>query len=241
MLGFVGVLCLLMLVTLLSYGILPRAELAALPNPSMAGVMEAIVGPWGRVFISAGLILSVAGNYLSWTLLAAEVLHSAAQNQTMPARLGVENANRVPHVALWMTTGAIQAFLIVTWFAEQAFTLALKMTSSMTLLPYLLVAAYGVKLAWTGQTYAGEARARRADRLIGALATTYAAAMLLAGGAKFLLLAALLYTPGTWLYAAARREQGLPLFGPRERLLFLVLCVAAVAALVALLTGALTI
>ena len=103
-LGFLGVLCLLMLVTLLSYGILPRAELAALPNPSMAGVMEAIVGPWGRVFISAGLILSVAGNYLSWTLLAAEVLHSAAQNQTMPARLGAENAQRVPHIALWMTT-----------------------------------------------------------------------------------------------------------------------------------------
>ncbi len=104
-LGFLGVLCLLMLVTLLSYGILPRAELAALPNPSMAGVMAAIVGPWGLVFISAGLVLSVAGNYLSWTLLAAEVLHSAAQNDTMPARLGAENAQRVPHIALWLTTG----------------------------------------------------------------------------------------------------------------------------------------
>jgi len=240
-LGFVGVLCLLMLVTLLSYGILPRADLAALPNPSMAGVLEAIVGPWGRLFISAGLILSVAGNYLSWTLLAAEVLHSAAQNDTMPARLGAENANRVPHVALWMTTLAIQGFLLVTWFAEQAFTLALKMTSAMTLLPYLLVAAYGFKLAWTGETYAGDARARSKDRVIGALATLYAAAMLLAGGAKFLLLSALLYAPGTWLYAAARREQGLPLFGTRERLLFWVLCAVAVAALAALLSGTLTI
>ena len=91
------------------------------------------------------------------------------------------------------------------------------MTSAMTLLPYLLVAAYGFKLAWTGETYAGEARARSKDRVIGALATLYAAAMLLAGGAKFLLLSALLYAPGTWLYAAARREQGLALFGPRER------------------------
>jgi arginine:ornithine antiporter / lysine permease len=240
-LGFLGVLCLLMLVTLLSYGILPRAELAALPNPSMAGVMEAIVGPWGRVFISLGLILSVAGNYLSWTLLAAEVLHSAAHNDTMPSRLGSENVRRVPHVALWMTTLAIQGFLTVTWFAEQAFTLALKMTSAMTLLPYLLVAAYGFKLAWTGETYAGEVATRSKDRVIGALATLYVAAMLLAGGAKFLLLSALLYAPGTLLYAAARREQGLALFGPRERWFFWVLCAAAVAALVALLTGALTI
>ena len=27
------------------------------------------------------------------------------------------------------------------------------MTSAMTLMPYLLVAAYGFKLAWTGETY----------------------------------------------------------------------------------------
>lgn len=240
-LGFLGVLCLLMLVTLLSYGILPRAALAALPNPSMAGVMEAVVGPWGRVFISAGLILSVAGNYLSWTLLAAEVLHSAAQNETMPARLARENARGVPREALWMTTLAIQGFLVVTWFAEQAFTLALKMTSSMTLLPYLLVAAYGLKLAWTGETYSGEARTRRADRAIGALATLYAAAMLLAGGAKFLLLSALLYAPGTLLYAVARREQRRALFGRRERWLFAALCLAAAAGLAALATGTLTV
>ncbi len=240
-LGFLGVLCLLMLVTLLSYGIVPRAQLAALPNPSMAGVMEAIVGPWGRVFISAGLVLSVAGNYLSWMLLSAEVLHSAAHNATMPSRLGRENARGVPHVALWMTTLAIQAFLLVTWFAEQAFTLALKMTSSMTLLPYLLVAAYGLQLAWRGETYAGEAAARSKDRVIGALATAYAAVMLLAGGPKFLLLSALLYAPGTLLYAMARREQGAALFGTRERGLFVLLCLAALAGLVALATGALTI
>jgi arginine:ornithine antiporter / lysine permease len=159
----------------------------------------------------------------------------------MPARLGAENAQRVPHLALWMTTLAIQGFLIVTWFAEQAFTLALKMTSAMTLLPYLLVAAYGYKLAWTGETYVGEAAARSKDRLIGALATLYAAAMLLAGGAKFLLLAALLYAPGTLLYAMARREQGLPLFGPRERWLFAALCLAAAVALAALASGTLTI
>ena len=169
-LGFLGVLCLLVLVTVFSYGILPRAELAALPNPSMAGVMEAIVGPWGRVFISIGLIISIAGNYLSWSLLAAEVLHSAAQNETMPALLAHENARRCRTSALWMTNGVIQVFLIVTWFAEPAFTLALKMTSAMTLLPYLLVAAYAFKLAWSGETYAGETR-RAAARPLSAPAS----------------------------------------------------------------------
>ena len=160
-LGFLGVLCLLMLVTLLSYGILPRAELAALPNPSMAGVMEAIVGPWGAVFISAGLIVSVAGNYLSWTLLAAEVLHSAAQNRHHAGAPGARE--RQPRAACRAVDddAGDPGLPLVTWFAEQAFTLALKMTSAMTLLPYLLVAAYGFKLAWTGETYAGRGRGAR--------------------------------------------------------------------------------
>jgi arginine:ornithine antiporter / lysine permease len=167
------------------------------------------------------------------------VLHSAAQNVTLPSRLGAENTQRVPHVALWLPMLAIQGFLVVTRFAAQAFTLALKMTSAMTLLPCLLVAAYGFKLAWTGESYTGEPGARSKNRIIGALATFCAAAMLLAGGPKFLLRAALPYAPGTLLHVAARREQGLVLFSVRDRLLFGVLCVAAGAALVALLIGAL--
>jgi len=70
-LGFLGVLALLVLVTMLSYGILLRPELRALATPSMAGVLEAIVGPWGKIFISIGLLISVLGNYLSWSLVAA--------------------------------------------------------------------------------------------------------------------------------------------------------------------------
>ena len=237
-LGFLGVLCLLMLVTLLSYGVLPRPELAALATPSMAGVMETIVGPWGRVFVSVGLIVSVLGNYLSWTLLAAEVLHSAAQNDTMPARLARENANQVPHVALWMTTLAIQSFLLVTWFAESAFTIALKMTSSMTLVPYLLVAAYGVKLASTGETYTAREPGRKVDLVRAALATVYAAGMLYAGGLKFLLLSALLYAPGTLLYVQVRREQGLRIFTGAEKAVFGTIATAALAAIVALGSGA---
>ena len=240
-LGFIGVLCLLVLVTIFSYGILLRPDLAALANPSMAGVMEAIVGPWGRVFISVGLLVSVAGNFLSWALLAAEVLHSAAGHATMPAALARENANKVPHVALWLTNIVIQLFILVTWFAEQAFTLALKMTSAMTLVPYLLVAAYGLKLAWTGETYDTDARGRTADWACGAIATVYAAGMLYAGGAKFLLLSALLYAPGTWLYAQARREQGQRVFTFAETLIFGALCLAAAAALYALMSGAIAI
>jgi len=240
-LGFLGVLCLLVLVTIFSYGIMLRPDLAALANPSMAGVMGAIVGPWGQVFISVGLLISILGNYLSWSLLAAEVLHSAAKNNSMPAFLARQNANQVPAAALWMTNIVIQLFVLVTSFAEYAFTIALKMTSSMTLIPYLLVAAYGLKLAWTGETYTVDRGSRTADWVRSAIATVYAAGMLYTGGLKFVLLSALLYAPGTTLFFLARREQNAPVFTRVEMIVFGAVFVAGMVAVVALVSGAMSI
>jgi arginine:ornithine antiporter/lysine permease len=222
---------------MLSYGILLRPELAELSTPSMAGVMEAIVGSWGAVFISVGLLISVLGNYLSWSLLAAEVVHSAAKSGTMPAFLARENRNGVPHAALWLTNIVIQVFLLLTWFAEYAFTLALKMTSAMTLIPYLLVAAYALKLAWSGETYVAGGRGRTADWVRGAIATLYATGMIVAGGTKFLLLSALLYAPGTVLFVLARHEQEKPVFTLAESLVFAGVAVAAVVGLCGLVFG----
>jgi arginine:ornithine antiporter/lysine permease len=226
---------------MLSYGILLRPELTRLATPSMADVLEAIVGPWGKIFISVGLLISVLGNYLSWSLLAAEVLHSAAVNRTMPSFLAHENLKKVPAGALWLTNIVIQVFLLVTYFAEYAFTLALKMTSSMTLIPYLLVAAYGLKLAWTGETYASDPRGRAIDWIRGAIATIYAAGMIYAGGAKFLLLSALLYAPGTALFIIARCEQRKTVFTLVEWLLFGVILVAAAVGLYSLAAGTISI
>lgn len=239
--GFLTVLCLLILVTITSYGVLHRPELAALPNPSMAGVMSHIVGPWGGVFVSIGLLVSVLGNYLSWSLLAAEVVHAAGRDGVMPRALGRENAVGAPSAALWLSNGVIQAFLFISWFAEEGFAMALKMTGVMTLVPYLLVAAYGVRLAWTGETYAGEERTRRTDLLIAALATFYACLMLWAGGMKFLLLSALLYLPGTILFVLAMREQGLRLFAPAEWLLLAAIALGAVVGVYGLVSGAIVI
>ena len=240
-LGFLTVLALLVLVTLLSYGVLPRAELAALETPSMAGVMEAMVGRWGSIFISVGLLISILGNYLSWSLLAAEVLHSAAMHRTMPSFLARQNAHNVPAGALWLTNAVIQAFLLVTWFAEYAFTLALKMTSAMTLIPYFFVAAYGLKLAWTGETYGVADRARTVDGTRAAIATVYAAGMIYAGGPKFLLLSAILYAPGTVLFVLARRERKQRAFEAVEATVFGAIVISACAGIYALAVGVISI
>lgn len=240
-LGFLVVLALLVAVTMLSYGVLARAELAALPTPSVAGVMAAVVGPWGRAFVGVGLVVSVLGNYLSWALLAAEVLYSAARQQTMPSFLARENRQRVPVSALWLSNLVIQALLVVTSFADETFALAMRMTSAMTLVPYLLVAGYGLRLAWSGETYAADPRGRGGDLARSAIAVVYSGAMLLAGGLTFLLLSAAIYAPGTALYVLAQRERGAALFSARERLLFAVIVAAAAAAAYGLWSGAIAV
>lgn len=240
-LGFIGVLCLLVLITMLSYGVLLRPDLAALRQPSMAGVLEAIVGRWGAIFISVGLIVSVLGAYLSWSLLAAEVLFSAAKSKSMPKVFATENSNAVPSSAVWLTNITIQVFLILTLFSDYAFQLALELTSSLTLIPYLLVGAYGLKLAMTGETYETDKRDHKKDLIFALIATFYALLMLYAGGMKYLLLSAIIYGPGTLLYIMAKREQHAKVFTPAEMGLFVIVMVAAVAAIYSIATGVITI
>lgn len=237
-LGFVGVLCLLMLVTMLSYGVLLRPDLAALRQPSMAGVLEHIVGHWGAVFISIGLIISVMGAYLSWTLLAAEVLFSAAKSGIMPQILASENNRAVPAAAVWMTNIFIQIFLIITLFTAYAFQLALELTSSLVLIPYLLVAAYGLQLAQSGESYTrDEAALRRKDLIVAGIATLYALLMVYAGGLKYVLLSAVIYGPGTLLFILAKRERHQRIFSALETVFFVIAMLAAAAAVYCLARG----
>ena len=238
--GFLGVLALFTSVSILSYGILPRAELAQLRQPSVGGVLEAAVGPWGATFIGAGLIVSVLGAYLAWTLMAAEVLSIAAKNRDMPAFLARENANQVPSAALLMSTLLVQLVLITTLFSDDAFTFALSLCSHLSLLPYFLSAAFALKLVRSRETYDKDPGNHGKDMLIAALATIYTIFLVFAGGLKFLLLGFIIYAPGTLLYYMTRREQDKQLFTPAEWILFGIAIVGAIVGIHGLATGYIT-
>ncbi|WP_376994239.1 basic amino acid/polyamine antiporter [Azospirillum himalayense] len=82
--GFVGALGIYVLVSLLATGVLRQPELADLKVPSMAGVFESLVGPWGAALINIGLVISVGGAFLSWTLLCAEIPYTCGRDGTFP-------------------------------------------------------------------------------------------------------------------------------------------------------------
>jgi arginine:ornithine antiporter / lysine permease len=239
--GFIGVLCMMVLITVLSYGALARPDLAGLQQPSMAGVLEAVVGRWGAVFICIGLIISVLGAFLSWTLLAAEVLCAAAKTDDMPAALARENKNGAPAAALWLTNGMVQLFLLATLFSADALRLMVDLTGAMTLIPYLLVALFGLLLAWRRDTYDSNPHELRGDLIRAAVATLYTAFLVYALGTKFLLLSAIIYAPGTALYIWARRERRRQVFTKWEWALFLLGIVGAAIGVYGLVTGDITI
>ncbi|AYG09412.1 arginine-ornithine antiporter [Pseudomonas fluorescens] len=238
--GFITVLLFLMLVNVLSLGIMTQPELAKLQNPSMAAVLEHVVGHWGAVLISVGLIISLLGALLSWVLLCAEIMFAAAKDHTMPEFLRKENANHVPVNALWLTNAMVQVFLVITLFSASTYLSLIYLATSMILVPYLWSAAYALLLAVRGETYEAALAERKKDLFIGAVALIYAVWLLYAGGTKYLLLSALLYAPGAILFAKAKRELGKPIFTNVEKLIFAAVVIGALVAAYGLYDGFLT-
>jgi arginine:ornithine antiporter/lysine permease len=237
LLGFIGVTALMVLVSLLPYAVLDRIDIAEMRQPSMAGVLEAVVGPWGAVFVSIGLVVSVLGAHLAWSLICAEVLFAAAKTRDMPSVFAKENKNNVPANALLLSNIIVQLLVVSTLWSQDAFGLMLNMTSAMSLIPYLLVAAYGASLAKRGETYGGERSVRRRDLFIAGIAVIYTGFMLVAGGMRYILLSAILYALGTALYFWARREQGEPAFTVIERAVFVIALVGCIAGLYSIASG----
>ncbi|MBN0376004.1 arginine-ornithine antiporter [Pseudomonas aeruginosa] len=244
--GFITVLLLLVLVNVLSMGVMTQPELAKLQNPSMALVLEHVVGHWGAVLISVGLLISLLGALLSWVLLCAEIMFAAAKDHTMPEFLRRENANQVPANALWLTNICVQVFLVVVFFTSgdpdgmDPYTKMLLLATSMILIPYFWSAAYGLLLTLKGETYENDARERSKDLVIAGIAVAYAVWLLYAGGLKYLLLSALLYAPGAILFAKAKHEVGQPIFTGIEKLIFAAVVIGALVAAYGLYDGFLT-
>lgn len=198
------VLALLVLVNVVTYAAMARAEAAGLERPSMAGVMEEMVGHWGAIFVAIGLLISVLGGVLSWSMVCAEVLAVPAEDGVMPRTLAKHNRHDVPITALWWTNVSIQAFLIFNYFAwGGTYDALVYLTSAMVLFPYLFVAIFGLIHSLRGH--------RGASRMSllpwGVLGVAYALFCIYAGGLEYAGATAIFYTIGVPIYWWRCQEQ----------------------------------
>ena len=237
-LGFLSVLALFASISILSYGILPKAEIAALQQPSVGGVLESAVGVWGGGFIRIGLIVSVLGAYLAWTLLAADVMYAAAKDKDMPSQFGRLNAHEAPETAVFWTSVMVTLILFAVQFVSNALDFTLDLTAALALLPFALASGYAWKIAWQKDGYDGvPERTRNRELIIAIISTIYTLFLLWAAGYVFLFLSCILLAPATALYHFARREQKAQIFTRPGLIVFLVVLAFAVVGLILLGTG----
>ncbi|MDY0926785.1 amino acid permease [Enterobacter sp. CFBP8995] len=213
-----------LLVTLLSLGVIPRAELAQMRNPSMAGLMKHLLGHWGDAVIAVGLIISVCGAYLSWTIMAAEVPFLAAQQGAFPRSIARQNRHNSPSASLWLTNGSVQVCLILIALTGADYNTLLTIASEMILVPYLLVGLYLIKVV-RGQN-------KPWAMFTGVGASAYGIWLLYASGPLHLLLSVVLYAPGLLLFLYARRGgRGDKMLSQLERIAIVLLMAASLPAL----------
>lgn len=233
-LGFLCCLIIYVLLSLLPFGVMSRASLAELENPSAAPLLAKMVGHWGGVVMNLGVIIALLTSWLAFTIMIAQIPYAAAQDGTFPKIFGRENGQGSPSVSLWVTSGIMQLAMILVYFENNAWNTMLSVTSVMILPPYLASTAYLWKLCSTG-----EMRNNPFAYFCGVAGTLYAFWMIYAAGLKYLLMAFVFLVIGIPFYIYARMErcsEG-PVFQVRERRAAIIMTAIAVVAVVLFATG----
>ncbi|SFJ61161.1 MULTISPECIES: arginine-ornithine antiporter [unclassified Bacillus (in: firmicutes)] len=234
--GLIGTLIIYILLTLLSLGIMKQADVANLKSPAMAYLFESVVGKWGAIFINLGLIISVLGAWLGWTLLASEIPYLAAKDGVFPKWFAKENKNKAPVNSLWLTNGLIQIFLLTFVVSDQAYHFAFSLASSAILVPYAFSAFYQFKYSLQSQE-----KDRTKNIVIGLVASMYGVWLIYAAGLDYLLLTMTLYAPGIFIfYKVQKQTNSKQIFTRVELISSIVIGALALVAMYQLATGGIT-
>ncbi|NRD76459.1 arginine-ornithine antiporter [Bacillus sp. BRMEA1] len=228
--GLLSTLIIYVLISLLSFGIMSQAHLAGLKSPSMAYVLKDAVGPWGAAVVNLGLIISLLGALLGWTLLAAELPYIAAKDGILPKMFAKENKNKAPVNALIVTNVLVQIFLLTLLVSDKPYNFAYSLASSAILIPYLFSALFQLK-------YSIQQKEIK-QIVIGAIASIYGVWLLYAAGLSYLLLTAILYAIGILVFRIAQKERGEKTFKqPFELVWSIIFDLMAVIAVIMLVMG----
>ncbi len=238
--SFVCVLALYLVVSILGMGVLPRAELAELSNPSLAGIMEAAVGPWGAVLINCGVVLSLLGGMLGYTVLTSEVPFEAARLGVFTKSFAKTNAKGAPIVTLVVSAIVVEAFFVLMLFSEGTYQFFYVLSLGLILVPYFLSSLYFFKLALTERKlFEGKLSGPVGKWVVcGLVGVAFSLFLVYATGIEFVVLMSILFLPGVFVYAIGRKQRGLPSYDNlRDRLILAFILAMVVLSVILLATG----
>jgi arginine:ornithine antiporter/lysine permease len=150
--GFFSLVALYVLLSILPYGVMTQKELAGLGEPALAFVLEKIVGPWGATLVNLGLVLSLLGAFLAWTLLPVQTLQQMTNLKYLPPKFNKQNEHGVPVFSLVLTTLCCQVFILTFMFPNLTikgmtyYGFGFTLCSSAVLITWLFGCLYQAKL-----------------------------------------------------------------------------------------------
>ncbi|MFT8446620.1 MAG: basic amino acid/polyamine antiporter [Liquorilactobacillus nagelii] len=201
-----GMLCLLVLYVLASvlpYGYLSRAALSNLAQPSGAYIFKSMVGSWGGPFINLGIIISILGAWLSWTMLPAETTSLMAEKKLLPVVFNKKNKFGAPTFSLIIEGIMCQIFLLVIYFAADAYNLAYSLCTSSIIICYIFVGLFQIKTALKNKV----SKEKYINLIIGLLTVFFEGAIIIFVGLKYLFLCFIAYLPGLLFYLWVKRKE----------------------------------
>lgn len=145
--GYVFTLICYVLVVMLSFGALSQGTLQGLKSPALAGVLGNTYGNWGAMVINGGVIISVIGAWVAWSIITAEVPMSVARDGVFPKFLGKELKSGAAINSLIVNSVIMQVVFIISIFESNAFTQITNLATMMVLMPYIFSGLYLIKLA----------------------------------------------------------------------------------------------
>ena len=226
--GFLGCLIIYVLLSILPYGFMTQAQLSGIANPSTAGVLEHVVGPWGAWLMNIGLIVAILSSWLSWTMITAQMPQSMAQNGTFPQLFSRENSKGAPSVSLWVTSLLMQLAMLLVYFSNNAWNTMLSITGVMVLPAYLMSCLYLWKI--TDEENISQT-SRWSAKMTGILGSVYAIWLIYAAGLKYMLMAVVFIALGLPVYLLVRAGQQKMTWG--EKVLAIIIVFLAVFAIYA--------
>ncbi len=238
--SFASLFILYVIISVLSMGVMPAKQLAELPNPSLGGVLETVVGPWGATLVNIGVIISLGGALFSYTILCVDSAFGPAEHEAFPAILARKNKNGAPTWSVIISGLIIQLFIIIMYLNNATFQALYALSTSAIMVPYVLSAFYYFKVLMNGEDKEFEGGKRFVPWLIAIGASVYGFWLLYASGTTYILIASLLYAPGTIMYIYNRHKRGKKIFdGIGSVIVCVVLVVAAIISIVLTANGTL--
>lgn len=238
-LGFIGCLVIYVLLSLLPFGFMDQQEIAKIANPSTAGILEKLVGPWGSWLMNIGLLIAVLFSWLAWTMISAEIPFAAAKNGTFPKQFASENKNGAPSFSLWVTSAVMQIAILMVYFSNNAWNTMLSITGVMVLPAYIASTMYLWKLTRNGEYEKIKKQGKMLAVTTGILGSLYGFWLIYAAGLKYLFMAFIFLAIGIPVFMIARKQSadGRPCFSVKEKGSVIFILALAVSAIIAFAGG----